>query len=675
MTAALTGPRAETRARRLIAACTASIALTAGVVSWLMGAFGGIRDGDLPWLLTVTAVPVGIALVVAGRNAAWLTLLTATALVQVLRFLVEGDFWTGLVSDLHAFAAAVAVILIGSLILAVAQGLDRSAAEAYAAEQRRTAAHARRMARERTEAMVHDDVLSTLNLAAQDIDLGPALRDQAEYALQQVEVLSRQARGRPTSPREFLALVQEIVQREDAEATLDIESTGSQALDPDVTEAVSGALRQAMVNSVSHAGSQTARRVRVRLRPDELVIRLTDDGPGFDPHQVPPSALGIRQSILGRLRALPGGSAQVRSAPGAGTQVTLAVRRSAAEQSEPAQPVVNAYEPPMRGLAMLAALFLLAQAGLAAVVTARGGELSVAALAMAGLLCCAAAIGWDDNGRLSLPRAVTAGLAAVATSAITLLPASRDVDHLGDTWYVTALGFVLVALALRERLGLAVTSGLLVSAVALTGAYLQNDDAVDVVISVVRSLCVLAVGSAFAFALRRAHQHTGEIQQKELALLRETAWNEATRSELSERVHMLSTTVGCMLRRITELTPLSSQERAEARALEGLLRDQQRGRRLAQQPLIDTAMEARRRGVDVCLLDDSGEAVLDEGILREIVRWMSDALSDTPEGQFTGRLFPAGRVESASITSRNGTTLFRGRDSLRGHPRAISVEV
>ena len=70
-----------------------------------------------------------------------------------------------------------------------------------------------------------------------------------------------------------------------------------------------------------HAGTG---RARVWLRVADGVVRVVvaDDGPGFDPQRVPSSRYGIREAIVGRMRAV-GGQAQVRSRPGSGTTVLL----------------------------------------------------------------------------------------------------------------------------------------------------------------------------------------------------------------------------------------------------------------------------------------------------------------------------------------------------------------
>ena len=55
---------------------------------------------------------------------------------------------------------------------------------------------------------------------------------------------------------------------------------------------------------------------------DEVLIFIKDRGSGFDPTAVDPSRHGVRESIVGRMDR-GGGSAEIISSPGAGTEIRL----------------------------------------------------------------------------------------------------------------------------------------------------------------------------------------------------------------------------------------------------------------------------------------------------------------------------------------------------------------
>ncbi len=93
------------------------------------------------------------------------------------------------------------------------------------------------------------------------------------------------------------------------------------AVDRPVARALAHAVREALANVASHARTSEAW-VDVTLGPGELLVTVRDAGAGFDPDQVTPGRLGLRRSIVERVREH-GGEAVIRSAPGRGTAVTL----------------------------------------------------------------------------------------------------------------------------------------------------------------------------------------------------------------------------------------------------------------------------------------------------------------------------------------------------------------
>lgn len=88
----------------------------------------------------------------------------------------------------------------------------------------------------------------------------------------------------------------------------------------DAVRPLLGALRESTVNACRHGGVGVD--VFVDVAPERLEAYVRDRGPGFDLADVPEDRLGVRESILGRMRRA-GGTAQVRSAPGGGTEVAL----------------------------------------------------------------------------------------------------------------------------------------------------------------------------------------------------------------------------------------------------------------------------------------------------------------------------------------------------------------
>jgi signal transduction histidine kinase len=92
---------------------------------------------------------------------------------------------------------------------------------------------------------------------------------------------------------------------------------------------VAAAVGAALDNVRRHVGERAQAWILVEDEPDAVVVSVRDDGPGFDPARRLGEAeaegrLGVSQSIRGRLRDL-GGSAEIFSAAGQGTEVELRV--------------------------------------------------------------------------------------------------------------------------------------------------------------------------------------------------------------------------------------------------------------------------------------------------------------------------------------------------------------
>jgi len=89
---------------------------------------------------------------------------------------------------------------------------------------------------------------------------------------------------------------------------------------------VAAAAREAMLNAARHAGGEVS--VYIEGGAGGVDVFVRDRGAGFELDHVPSDRLGVRQSIIGRLRRL-GGTATVTSGP-TGTEVHL---RSAREEA------------------------------------------------------------------------------------------------------------------------------------------------------------------------------------------------------------------------------------------------------------------------------------------------------------------------------------------------------
>ncbi|HLH46102.1 MAG TPA: ATP-binding protein, partial [Acidimicrobiales bacterium] len=189
---------------------------------------------------------------------------------------------------------------------------------------------ARVRAEERAEvaARLHDSVLQTLALIQRDASSPGRV---AQLARAQERELRSWLFGGPapsgTEAATTLAAALRSVQ-EEVEAgygtRVDLVTVGDCSLDDRVTALVAAA-REAVVNAAKWSGADTAS-VYAEVTDGEVEVFVRDRGCGFDPAAVAPDRRGLEGSVHGRM-ARHGGTAQVRSEPGAGTEVALRMRR------------------------------------------------------------------------------------------------------------------------------------------------------------------------------------------------------------------------------------------------------------------------------------------------------------------------------------------------------------
>ncbi len=89
---------------------------------------------------------------------------------------------------------------------------------------------------------------------------------------------------------------------------------------------VAAASREAMLNAARHAGGEVS--VYIEGNATAVDVYVRDRGAGFDLESVPADRLGIRESIVGRMRRA-GGSATIRRGAGGGTEVHLRFAKEA----------------------------------------------------------------------------------------------------------------------------------------------------------------------------------------------------------------------------------------------------------------------------------------------------------------------------------------------------------
>jgi signal transduction histidine kinase len=241
--------------------------------------------------------------------------LTATGLSRILdgNPLEPQDFANSIA---HLFSVAAA-----SGVAAALRTADRRRSEAEAALERERNERIRAEEHAELAAHLHDSVLQTLALIQRDPTATADVRGLARHQERELRAwLFPERAGSDDAAGGFReALVGVCSEIEDlGPARVEVVVVGDHAGDSDP---IVRAAREAVLNATKHSGAETVS-VYGEANETELLVFVKDRGSGFDPASIAQSRQGIRESIVSRMERH-GGTAELISAPGKGTEVRL----------------------------------------------------------------------------------------------------------------------------------------------------------------------------------------------------------------------------------------------------------------------------------------------------------------------------------------------------------------
>ncbi|MGA5418898.1 MacS family sensor histidine kinase [Streptomyces lavendulocolor] len=294
---------------------------------------------DGPTLPSIWTAGSVLAFAIKGG---WRWAAFASSLVAVANIVERGDPSR---DTLHnVLLVWVASIAIG-YVVEVARASERTLARALEIE-------AATRERERLARDIHDSVLQVLAmvqrrgtaLGGEAAELGRMAGEQ-EVALRTL-VAGGLSRTSHVSEDESLgAVVREVEEPDEDDGPADLRAllarhAGSRVtfsepgtpvlLAPAPARELAAAVGAALDNVRRHAGETARAWILLEDWPDEVIVTVRDDGPGIPEGRLAQAEgegrLGVAQSIRGRLRDL-GGTAELISVPGQGTEVELKVPR------------------------------------------------------------------------------------------------------------------------------------------------------------------------------------------------------------------------------------------------------------------------------------------------------------------------------------------------------------
>ena len=268
------------------------------------------------WLTTGRMNPARLVFG-SGGWASYARVFVGVALVVAALFIIGFDGGSLQEARLALLAGGLGVVgllfVVGPWVFRLSTDLSAERAERIRTQERADVA-----------AHLHDSVLQTLALIQKSS--GDAATVSRLARAQERDLRSWLYAGEATDDRSVAsALRGAAAEVEDGHGiSVDVVAVGDCPNHESLRPIVSAA-REAMTNAAKHAGTG---RVDVYAEIDDTTVTVfvRDRGVGFDPDSVPEDRLGVRNSIVDRMTRH-GGSAEVRSAPGEGTEIRLRLPR------------------------------------------------------------------------------------------------------------------------------------------------------------------------------------------------------------------------------------------------------------------------------------------------------------------------------------------------------------
>ena len=282
------------------------------------------RIGAMPVTATWLAGPALAWAVSRGVRAGAVAALVTGSAVVLLRWpLASKDSGTALDGPVILLLAAALVGYVSSL-----------SGRAERALQRATEIEAASRERERLARTIHDSVLQVLAMVQRrGAEAGGEAAEIGRMAGEQEAALRALITGdADVSSGSGELDLSALLSREASALVSVITPAGPVLLNERAVTEAAAAVKAAIDNVRRHCGATARVWVLVDDEGAAVTVTIRDDGPGIPAGRLAEAAaegrLGVSQSISGRMRDL-GGSADITSTPGAGTEVRLRLPRAA----------------------------------------------------------------------------------------------------------------------------------------------------------------------------------------------------------------------------------------------------------------------------------------------------------------------------------------------------------
>lgn len=273
------------------------------------------------WALGLAAVMFGVS----QRNSLRYLFIV---LMGVGWFVVFGFGFGGqqtelaVLDSLYIIVFAIAIVSLTELVRQGAAEVDQANTEAIESALDQAKVDAVERERARLDALLHDQVMHTLLLAAraETKEEQLAAARSSEVAINSLAKVGTEVSGEVSSMG-LLQAIERAAAQLDQRIQVTIGGADSITIPATVAQAITEATLQAVDNAIQHSKAKNIN-LDLKAKKGMLEFIISDDGVGFRLDRISRYRIGVRISILGRLKSI-GGFADVQSAPQQGTTVTL----------------------------------------------------------------------------------------------------------------------------------------------------------------------------------------------------------------------------------------------------------------------------------------------------------------------------------------------------------------
>lgn len=305
--------------------------VTVLVLTWLSisqfpnpSIFGSEGRPWIWWSIGLSAILVGVysprifgILFIPGVSVSWF----------FVEFVIFGEdrILQALLDSAYFIVFALAVLGLVGLVRQAAGAVDEANTEAIRSSIEQAKFEAIERERQRLDALVHDQVLHTLLIAARANTEGEfkSAEQSASNAIKSLEVAALENPvSEEVTTAGLMSAIASAAAGLDSRVQVQVSSSNNLLMPSEVAQAMTEAAMQALDNAIQHSSAQS---IFLRMSVDALSavkFEISDDGVGFRPDRVSRDRIGIRTSINFRMTSI-GGKAAIESRPGGGTKVLL----------------------------------------------------------------------------------------------------------------------------------------------------------------------------------------------------------------------------------------------------------------------------------------------------------------------------------------------------------------